>query len=106
MSIDVVAGGALINKSYPEACALIEDVDQNHYQRGAERATVEKNEAQGGLHEISCMDMMNSKMDALTLRLENMSQNPAIVAAVQSECELCGIQGHQTSDCNLLNESS
>ncbi|XP_058774816.1 uncharacterized protein LOC131649088 [Vicia villosa] len=45
-------------------------------------------------------------MDALTLRVENMSQNPATVAAIQSECELCGIQGHQTSDCNLLNESS
>ncbi|XP_058768817.1 uncharacterized protein LOC131642602 [Vicia villosa] len=38
-------------------------------------------------------------MDALALRVENMSQNPTVVAAIQSECELCGTQGHQTVDC-------
>ncbi|XP_058764209.1 uncharacterized protein LOC131637618 [Vicia villosa] len=35
-----------------------------------------------------------------------MSQNPTTVAEIQSECKLCGTQGHQTIDCNLLNDSS
>ncbi|XP_058749720.1 uncharacterized protein LOC131622697 [Vicia villosa] len=106
MSIDAAAGGALMNKPYPDACALIEDMAQNHVQWGIERVTVEKKESHGGKHEISCIDMMNAKMDTLALRVENMSQNPTTVAAIQSECKLCRTQGHQTVDCNLLNESS
>jgi hypothetical protein len=30
MTIDAAAGGALMNKPYPEASALIEDMAQNH----------------------------------------------------------------------------
>ncbi|XP_058768318.1 uncharacterized protein LOC131642042 [Vicia villosa] len=59
---------------------------------------VEKEKSHGGKQEISCMDMMNAKMDNLALKVENMSQNPTTVAAIQSECELCGTQGHQTID--------
>ncbi|XP_058742185.1 uncharacterized protein LOC131614643 [Vicia villosa] len=106
MSIDAAAVGVLMNKPYPDACALIEDMAQNHAQWGIERATVEKKESHGGKHEMSCMDMMNAKMDALALKFETMSQNPTTVAAIQSECELCGTQGHQTIDCNLLNDTS
>ena len=36
MTIDAFTGGALMNKPYPEACALIEDMAQNHYQWGTE----------------------------------------------------------------------
>ena len=93
MTIDAAAGGALMNKPYPEACALIEDMAQNHYQWGAKRAPVEKKEAQGGIHEISSIDMMQAKMDALALKVEHMS-NPATVAAVHPECEIYGTQGH------------
>lgn len=42
MSIDAVVDDALMNKPYPEACALIEDMTQNHYQLGTKRASVEK----------------------------------------------------------------
>ncbi|XP_050884395.1 uncharacterized protein LOC127087542 [Lathyrus oleraceus] len=45
MTIDAAASGALMNKPYPEACALIEDMAQNHYQWGTEQASV--NYAQG-----------------------------------------------------------
>ena len=37
MSIDAAAGGVLMNKPYPDACALIEDMAQNHAQGGLER---------------------------------------------------------------------
>jgi len=32
MTIDVVAGGALMNKPFHDAYSLIEDMTQNHYQ--------------------------------------------------------------------------
>lgn len=32
MTIDADVDGALMNKPYPEACTLIEDMAQNHYQ--------------------------------------------------------------------------
>lgn len=44
MTIDDAVGGALMNKPYPEACALIKDMAQNHYQWGTERASVERKE--------------------------------------------------------------
>jgi hypothetical protein len=90
MSIDAAAGGALMNKPYPEACDLIEDMAQNHYQWGTERASIEKKETQGGIHEVSSLDMMQAKMDALALRIEHMSTNTNTVAVVHIESELCG----------------
>ncbi|XP_050914870.1 uncharacterized protein LOC127129789 [Lathyrus oleraceus] len=39
MTIDAAAGGAFMNKPYLEACALIEDMAQNHYRWGTERAS-------------------------------------------------------------------
>ena len=85
MTIDATSGGALMKKPYPEACALIEDMAQNHYQWGTERATMEKKEPQGGIHEISSMDMIQAKMDALALKVEHMSNTPSTVAAVTQE---------------------
>ncbi|KEH16070.1 hypothetical protein MTR_0346s0040 [Medicago truncatula] len=38
MSVDAAAGGALMNKNYTEAYALIEDMAQNHYQWTNKRA--------------------------------------------------------------------
>ncbi|KAI5431689.1 hypothetical protein KIW84_035742 [Lathyrus oleraceus] len=103
MSIDVAAGGALMNKPYPEACDLIEDMAQKHYQWGTERASVEKKETQGGIHEISSMDMMQAKMDALALKVEHISTNSNTAAVVHTECEICGSKGHESAECNLLN---
>ena len=92
MTIGAAAGGALMNKPYPEACALIEDMAQNHYQWGTERATVEKKESQGGIHEISSMYMMHAKMDALSLKVEHISNTRTTVEEVTQECKICGTQ--------------
>lgn len=56
MTIDDAAGGTLMNKPYPKACALIGDMAQNHYKWGTERRLVEKKETKGGMHEVSCLD--------------------------------------------------
>ena len=55
MTVDAAAGGALMNKNYTEAYALIEDMAQNHYQWTNERAltapTPSKKEV--GMYEVS-----------------------------------------------------
>lgn len=104
MSIDVAAGGALMNKPYPDACALIEDMAQNHYKWESERASVEKRETKRGIHEVNCMDMMKAKMDALALKVEHMSANPTAVVAV--DCEIYGTKGHLSPECSLLTLSN
>ena len=38
MNVDAAAGGALMNKTYTGAYALIEDMTQNYYQWTSERA--------------------------------------------------------------------
>ena len=60
MTIDVVADSALKNKPYPDACGLIEDMAQNHYQWGMEYASVEKKETKWGMYEVSSLDHMNA----------------------------------------------
>ncbi|KAI5421164.1 hypothetical protein KIW84_044854 [Lathyrus oleraceus] len=92
------------DKPYPEACDLIEDMAQNHYQWGTERASIEKKETQGGIHEISSLDMMQAKMDALALKVKHMSTNTNTAVVVHTECELCGSKGHESAECNLLND--
>ncbi|XP_050909196.1 uncharacterized protein LOC127122967 [Lathyrus oleraceus] len=95
MTIDAAASGALIIKPYPKACTLFEDVAQNHYQWGTKNAQVEKKETEGGIYEVSSLDHMNAKMDALTQKVESLVINPTtIVASVQPGCKIYGTPGH------------
>ncbi|CAJ2633013.1 unnamed protein product [Trifolium pratense] len=106
MTIDAAAGGALMDKPYNQAYQLIESMAQNHYQWGNERTTVEKPQTKGGMYEISNMDHINAKLDALTQKIESLTNEPkAIVAATIQNCELCGAQGHTIAECRLLTEA-
>ncbi|XP_050885042.1 uncharacterized protein LOC127088160 [Lathyrus oleraceus] len=105
MPIDVVFGGALMNKPYPEACVLIEDMAQNHYQWGTERVQVEKKETKGGIYKVSSFRHMNAKMDALTQKVESLVINPtATVAAGHPGCKIYGTLEYVTVECSLLAE--
>ncbi|CAJ2646738.1 unnamed protein product [Trifolium pratense] len=106
MTIDAAAGGALMDKPYNQAYQLIESMAQNHYQWGNERTTVEKPQTKGGMYEISNMDHINAKLDALTQKIESLTNAPkATVAATTQNCELCGAQGHAIAECRLLTEA-
>ncbi|XP_045827939.1 uncharacterized protein LOC123919930 [Trifolium pratense] len=106
MTIDAAAGGALMDKPYNQAYQLIESMAQNHYQWGSERAPVEKTQTKGGMYEISNMDHINAKLDALTQKIESLTNAPkANVAATIQNCELCGAQGHTIAECRLLTEA-
>lgn len=65
MTIEAAIGGALMNKPYPKAYALIEDMVQNHYQWGTKQTSVEKKETMGGMHEFSCLYHMKAQMNSL-----------------------------------------
>ncbi|XP_045802576.1 uncharacterized protein LOC123896203 [Trifolium pratense] len=107
MTIDAAAGGALMDKPYNQAYQLIESMAQNHYQWGSERTPVEKTQTKGGMYEISNMDHINAKLDALTQKIETLTNAPkATVAATTQNCELCGVQGHAIAECQLLTEVS
>ncbi|XP_058725740.1 uncharacterized protein LOC131597035 [Vicia villosa] len=108
LTIDAAAGGALMDKEYADAYALIESMAQNHYQWGSERAQSEKtfgkkSLAKSGMYEISSLDRVNAKVDALTQKIENLTIAPvATVAAVSPNCEICGTSGHAAPECQLL----
>jgi hypothetical protein len=76
---------------------------QNHYQWGSERTTVEKSQTKGGMYEISSIDLINAKLDALTKKLESLTTAPAATAAATTQnCEVCGVQGHVAAECHVL----
>ena len=103
LTIDAAAGGALMEKPYVQAYELIDNMAQNHYQWGSERAAVEKPPTKGGMYEISSLDQVNAKVDALTQKIENLTLTPAAtVAAVTPDCEICGTSGHTPAECQFL----
>jgi len=68
MIVDAGASGALMNKNYTEAYALIEDMAQNHYQWTNERAlqTPTPSKKEAGMYEVSNYGHLAAKVDALT----------------------------------------
>jgi hypothetical protein len=63
----------LMDKPYQEAYQLIENMAQNHYQWGSERAAIEKSNTKGGMYEVSGIDHVNAKVDALTQKIESLT---------------------------------
>ncbi|XP_050897642.1 uncharacterized protein LOC127104499 [Lathyrus oleraceus] len=101
--LHAAAGGALMDKPYNEAYQLIESIAQNHYQLGSERTSIEKPLMKGGMYEISSLDHVNAKVDALTQKIENLTITPAAtMAVVAPNCEICGVPGNGTPECQLL----
>jgi len=68
MTADAAASEALMNKNYTEAYALIVDMAQNHYQWTNERAITASSPSkkEAGMYEVSTLDHLAAKVDALT----------------------------------------
>ena len=75
MTVDAAAGGALMNKNYTATYVLIEDMAQNHYQWTNERAitTSSPSKKEAGMYEISSLDHLAAKVDALTQKIGKMN---------------------------------
>jgi hypothetical protein len=89
-----------MDKPYQEAYQLIENMAQNHYQWGSERAIVEKSQTKGGMYEVNGINHVNAKVEALSQKIESLTLAPTTV--VQPNCELCGVPGHIPSECQYL----
>jgi hypothetical protein len=100
LTVDAAAGGAIMNKNYADAYALIEDMAQNHYQWTNERANTAgaSSKKETGVHEVSSYDDLAAKVESLTLQLDKMNVN---AVSPSPSCELCGIVGHSGNECQL-----
>jgi hypothetical protein len=100
--VDAAAGGALMNKTYTTTYALIEDKAQNHYQWTSERAITASSPSkkEAGRYEISSLDHLASKVDALTQNFDKMNTSAVTPAPVSPPCEVCGVFGHMTLTTN------
>jgi len=98
MIVDAAAGGALMNKNYTASYALIEDMAQNHYQWTSERAITvvapSHSKKEVGMYEVSALDHLSAKVDALFQKFDKMSVSAVTPAPVLPQCEVCGIVGH------------
>jgi hypothetical protein len=105
MNIDAAAGGALMNKTYTSAYALIEDMAQNHYQWTSERAITAVAPSpfrkEAGMYEVSALDYLNAKADTLFQKFDKLSVSVVTPAPVSPPCEVCGIFGHTGVECQL-----
>ena len=66
--VDAAAGGALMNKDFTKAYALIEDMDLNLFQWTDEKAVVNSSPSkkEAGINEISSSDHLSTKVNALS----------------------------------------
>lgn len=103
LSLDNAVGNAIMDKPYEDAYQIIENMAQNHYQWGGERTSVEKSQPKRGMYEVSGIEHVNAKEDALTQKIESLAITPAAtVASVAPNCDLCGVPGHNVSEYQLL----
>jgi len=103
MTVDAAAGGALMNKNYIAAYALIEDITQNHYQWTNERSIIASSPSkkEACMYEISSLDHLAAKVDALTQIFDKMNTSVVTPAPVSPPCEVCGVFGHTCVYCQL-----
>jgi hypothetical protein len=92
-----------MNKTYTATYALIEDMAQNHYQWTSERAITASSPSkkEAGKYEISSLDHLATKVDALTQKFDKMNISAVTPAPVSPPCEVCGVFGHIGFDCKL-----
>jgi len=105
MNVDAAAGGALMNKTYTRAYALIEDMAQNHYQWTGERVITvvspPPSKKEADMYEVSTLDHLSAKMDTLFQKFDKLSVSVVTPAPVSPPCEVCGILGHTSIECQL-----
>jgi len=103
--VDVAASGALMNKTYTGAYALIKDMAQNHYQWTSERTVTvvapPPSKKEAGMYEVSTLYHLSAKVDTLFQKFDKLSVSVVTPAPVSPACEVCGMFGHTGIKCQL-----
>ena len=93
ITIDATAQGSFMSKTLEDAYNLLETMVSNNYQFQGERSTPRK---VTGLQEMDKWNLLNTKIDMLTKKLEATTKVKNSMAIYS--CEFCG-GGHSTMEC-------
>jgi hypothetical protein len=101
--VDAAAGGALMNKDFTTAYALIEDMALNLFQWTDEKAVTNSSPSkiEAGINEISSFDHLSIKVDALSQKFDNINACAVTPTSISTPCGACGISGHSSIECKL-----
>jgi len=102
ISVDAVAGGALIGKSIEAVKVLLEDMASNNYHWLSEGATLKRS---GGRYDVYAVTLLVSKVDVWAQRLNRVG-TPSILGSslgssmgVYAICEIYGVQDYTSVEC-------
>ena len=101
--VDAAAGGALMNKDFTTAYALIENMALNLFYWTDEKVVVNSSPSkkEAGKNEISSFDHLSTKVNALSQRFDNMNACAVTPTSISPPCGACGISGHPSIECKL-----
>jgi len=101
--VDAAAGGALMNKDFTTAYALIEDMALNLFQWTDEKAVVNSSPSkkEAGINEISSFDHLSTKVNGLSQRFDNMNACVVTPTSISPPCGACSISSHPSIECKL-----
>ena len=92
--INAASGGAFLKKNQEEAWELLEEMVSTNTQWHNERGAPKK----GGKHDVSQIDLMAAKLEALTKNLDKLQPKANAVNAKEVICEYCA-GDHRGVDC-------
>ncbi|XP_063948053.1 uncharacterized protein LOC135152152 [Daucus carota subsp. sativus] len=90
--IDAASGGSVMAKSTEEARTLLDEMASNDNYPYSDRNQSKK----GGKYEVDSITMLNTTMQAVVKKIEQLD---AKIAPTVASCEICGVQGHNQHAC-------
>jgi len=97
-TIDVEAGGTLMNKTEDEAYNLIDELTLSNYMWSNERSQPKRVSSKLELYAIS---MLSTKVGATFQRLEWLNVNSISSSMPSLTCEICGSADHLAMNCQV-----
>ena len=97
-TIDVAAGGTLINEIEDEAYNLIEEMTLNNFQWSSEKT---QPKWVGGKMELDAISMLSSKVNAMSQKLERLNVNSVSSSTPSPSCDICGLVEHLIVYCHV-----
>ena len=98
MMVDASANGALLAKSYNQACEILERISNNNYQWPTTRVPTGRGVAK--VHDVDAIAALTSQVSSLTNMLKTMHMSPGAPTSQVADvsCVYCG-EGHLFDNC-------